>query len=350
MRIGQINLHHCKAASAILTDRFNRGHFDIILIQEPWIIQNSVKGLESGGEVVYNSSNQKTRTCIYIKRGLKKISLPEFCGGDITTIKLFVEEKTGHKYEVILCSAYFPHLSPDPPPGKKVTDLINFCQINNKQLILGCDANAHHIVWGSTDTNGRGLQVMDFILTSNLNILNSGNEPTFQTVNRREVLDLTLATGFITNKISNWHVSPELSGSDHRYIEFDLNSRSNTTVTFRNHKKTDWNLFREELDSKLVGLETDSILDKNELNNASKKLQDAIISSFENSCPLQTRKSNQTTPWYSKELLRLKRHARKLWNKAGKPGADPSIKLQQRVALNEYCSAVRAAKEAWMEV
>jgi hypothetical protein len=57
---------------------------------------------------------------------------------------------------------------------------------------------------------------MEFLVSSNLNILNHGNEPTFVVCNKKEVIDLTLGTNNIANLVSNWHVADEPSLSDHR--------------------------------------------------------------------------------------------------------------------------------------
>jgi hypothetical protein len=57
---------------------------------------------------------------------------------------------------------------------------------------MGCDAN--HTFWGSTGSNPRGESLMEFVVSSKLNILNHGNEPTFVVCNRKEVIDLTLGT------------------------------------------------------------------------------------------------------------------------------------------------------------
>lgn len=43
------------------------------------------------------------------------------------------------------------------------------------QLIIGCYANAHHILWGSTDTNPRKESFTEYLVTSNLNTRNQGN-------------------------------------------------------------------------------------------------------------------------------------------------------------------------------
>jgi hypothetical protein len=95
-------------------------------------------------------------------------------------------------------------------------------QQQEKQLIIGCDANAHHILWGRTGTNPSGESFMRYLASLNLNILNQGNEPTFVIHNRKEVIDFVLGTNKIGNLVHNWHVSDEPSLSDHRYICFEI--------------------------------------------------------------------------------------------------------------------------------
>jgi hypothetical protein len=65
------------------------------------------------------------------------------------------------------------------PPTRELRDLIHYCQDEHLHLIIGCDSNAHHVAWGSTDFNGRGEALMEFLSTSSLEILNRGDVPTF---------------------------------------------------------------------------------------------------------------------------------------------------------------------------
>jgi hypothetical protein len=122
--------------------------------------------------------------------------------------------------ELIVASAYLPYDSDEPPPTKEMRDIIDYRQSRKKQLIIGCDANAHHILWGSTGTNPRRVSLLEFLVSSNLNILNHGNEPSFVVCNK-EVTDLTLGTNKISNLVSDCHVSGEPSSSDHRYMFSD---------------------------------------------------------------------------------------------------------------------------------
>ncbi|PNF32611.1 hypothetical protein B7P43_G18092 [Cryptotermes secundus] len=118
--------------------------------------------------------------------------------------------------ELIVTSAYLPYDSNEPPPSKELRDIVEYSELKEKQLIIGCDANAHHILWGSTDINPREQCLMEYLVCSKLNIPNQGNETTFVVCKRQEVIDLTLGTNKIGNLISNWHVSDEPSISDHR--------------------------------------------------------------------------------------------------------------------------------------
>jgi hypothetical protein len=48
------------------------------------------------------------------------------------------------------------------------------------------------------------------MVSSNLNILNHGNEPTFVTCNRKEVIDLTLGTNKIGNLVIGTYLMSRL--------------------------------------------------------------------------------------------------------------------------------------------
>jgi hypothetical protein len=102
-------------------------------------------------------------------------------------------------------------------------------------------------------TNPSGENLMEFLVSSNLNILNHGNEPTFVVCNRKEVIDLTLGTNKMVNLVSNWHVSDELSLSDHRYIHFQIGNITVSHATYRDPRRTNWESSTDNLN---VNLET----------------------------------------------------------------------------------------------
>jgi len=89
---------------------------------------------------------------------------------------------------------------------------------------------------------------MEFLSSSNLEILNRGNEPTFCNIARQEVIDITLVSLGLLDSIADWEVSVEPSLSDHRHILFTLRG-SVPVPLIRNPKGTNWDYFREDLRS-----------------------------------------------------------------------------------------------------
>jgi hypothetical protein len=94
---------------------------------------------------------------------------------------------------------------------------VRYCEKENLHLVVGCDSKAHHTVWGSTNCNSRGEALVEFLNTTNLEILNRGNESTFSSGCRSEVIDNTLWPLRLLDCIIGWEVSSEPSMSDHRY-------------------------------------------------------------------------------------------------------------------------------------
>jgi len=129
-----------------------------------------------------------------------------------------------------------------PPPSRELEELVRYCENENLCLIVGCDSNAHHIVWGSNNCNGRGESLYEFLYTTNLEILNHGNEPTFCNVSRQEVTDITLGSYGLLESIIGSEVSQQPSLSDHRLILFTLRG-SFPAALIRNTRGTYWGSF-----------------------------------------------------------------------------------------------------------
>ena len=76
---------------------------------------------------------------------------------------------------------------------------------------LETDANAHHTIWGFSDINPRGEDLLAYCVSVDLNFCNVGNKPTFRTKTREEVLDLTLVNRCVWDRVVSWHVGNVLS-------------------------------------------------------------------------------------------------------------------------------------------
>ncbi|KAJ8909962.1 hypothetical protein NQ315_014913 [Exocentrus adspersus] len=203
-------------------------------------------------------------------------------GLDLVAIKVTVGRSC-----YILCSAYLPYESPTPPP-RQLMELVEWCKSNNLPLIVGCDANAHHTCWGSKDVNQRGQDLLEFLISSGLDILNRGTKPTFVTRNRQEVIDITISNSWSSHLVTNWRVSSEVSMSDHRHILFNLETGTVPVEReYRNPKLTVWSTYKDIL-SRNVGppVRPHTIP---QIESSVKNLTKAVVHAYEQSCPVRKR-------------------------------------------------------------
>jgi len=117
--------------------------------------------------------------------------LPGFSCGDLVAVLIKYNED-GAEGQFVVCSAYLPYDSKDPSPSNEYEKLVRYCESKNPYLVTGCDSDAHHSVWGSTNCNDRRDALVEFLNSLNLEILNQGNEPTFCSGCRLEVINITL--------------------------------------------------------------------------------------------------------------------------------------------------------------
>ena len=239
--------------------------------------------------------------------------------------------------EIIVASAYFPGDNAEIPP-KEVAALVQHGKQKNKQLIIGCDANAHHTVWGRSNINVRGECLFQCLISHNVNICNQGNDPTFVTRIRQEVLDLTLCSAKLSGMIVNWHVSEEQSLSDHKQIMFNYVSGELVSEKFRDPRKTNWDSYYSTLSNKIL-LSVD-ISSTEQLESVSSSFLTNIIDSFEESCPVKRKTSSKNVSWWNNKLEKLRKSSRRLFNKAKTTGNWTDYKS----CLTEYNREIRKSK------
>ena len=115
----------------------------------------------------------------------------------------------------VFVSAYMAAEEPASP--NLLRDLLVFAKNAQISTVVGTDANAHHVTWGSSDINPRGEDLLAYCASADLNFCDVGNKPTFRTKTREEVLDLTLVNRCAWDRVVGWHVSNVPSFSDHMY-------------------------------------------------------------------------------------------------------------------------------------
>jgi hypothetical protein len=61
------------------------------------------------------------------------------------------------------------------PHQNGLREVVDYRGRNTPQLIAGHNANARHIMQGSTDINPQGEGLMEYSVSTDINILNKGN-------------------------------------------------------------------------------------------------------------------------------------------------------------------------------
>ena len=346
----QINLQHCQAASYNLCNELDMLQTYIAMVQEPWICRGTIKGSPSKANKHVGIGKQgRPRACIYTSTNLNTWMLPQYSNADVVTVSVNNLQGVIPK-TVIFSSVYMAEGDTAPPRTMEL--LINYCNNNNLPLVIGCDANAHHVAWGSSDINERGEALMDFLASTNLAWCNKGHKPTFITRNRREVLDLTLVTPDIFSKLKEWTVSDKPSLSDHAMITFHFTKAKQADLWYRNVRKSNWKDY-----IKFLPIEISKILPFSEirsipdLDSWAELLTKSIINAHEKSCPLKKAgNKHDPNPWWNNELTALRNRTRRLERKAKR--TDQEIDWDAfRDSRNAFKAEIRRAKRlSWREL
>ncbi|KAL7724910.1 hypothetical protein ACLKA6_020046 [Drosophila palustris] len=290
-------------ASDVLCCRFAKEDLDIAFLQEPWILSGKIKGLNTReGNLIYAYEQQRLRAALLLNKKMTFVPLSQFITEDLVAVWAKVPTASGEQ-EAVLASAYFPGDSSDAPP-REVSALVEYCQDKRIRWIIGCDVNAHHTVWGSTDVNKRGECLLEFLVSKNISVLNRGDEPTFRNAIRGEVLDLTICSSNMLAFVSNWHVSGEVSMSDHQHIRFDIGITTLTCPIFKNPRTTNWEHFTVELEQH-VNHSNSPIHSMEELEYETNEVHRNIENAFKESCIHKHRNSQRDVPWWNKLLEKL---------------------------------------------
>jgi ribonuclease HI len=321
-------------------------HTCLSIIQEPWIHKGRIRGLNGCGTLFFSPETETPRTCI-IAKGLDAVLMPDFTTRDLVTVSVKYKGPEGTIRQVIVGAAYFPYDSDQSPPTAEVVRLVSYCNRKGLDLLIGCDANSHHVVWGSSDNNQRGMDLLDYIYDTGLEILNRGREPTFSNINREEVIDITLCTGRLVRSVVGWRVSLEPSLSDHRHILYELISAPREITMVRSPKATDWASYRQDLGENLRASPSRSS-NTEEVEILADFITQAVTTSFENNCPERKIWDRSGTPWWNNHLQGLRKETRRLFNRAKKSKSPRDTELF-RQAQRVYKNAIKARKQMHWE-
>ena len=218
----QINLHRCKAASYNMCEVTKNVRSGLVVAQEPWTYATKIRSKLRGWNLFQGiEKGNRPRAYIYATPDLCCSLIPMFSNQDIVAVRVNNVCQSGDSF--VFVSAYMAAEEPAPP--NLLRDLLVFTENEQIPTIVGTYTNADHTIWGSSNVNPRGEDLLAYCVSADLNFCNVGNKPTFRTKTREEVLDLTLVNRCAWDRVVGWHVSNVPSFSDHIYIRVQVKSR-----------------------------------------------------------------------------------------------------------------------------
>lgn len=110
---------------------------------------------------------------------------------------------------------------------KQVIDgIMELVRNNKRQAIILGDLNAKSPLWNSKTKDKRGEYIEEWVATLDIVAMNGGNSPTFVRGESESYIDVTFSTQSLATKVHNWRVLEEESMSLHKYIAFDIETKS----------------------------------------------------------------------------------------------------------------------------
>lgn len=234
-KILQANLNRARAAQDLLLHNVANKDIDIALISEPH---------KTAGE----GWNTDTRgmAAIYTPR---KTIVTEYGNGPGFS---WVQAD-----DIVYYSCYY---SPNDQLQEFEADLLELARSIRTQTsptIVGGDFNSKAADWGEHRLDRRGEIVCELIAELDMQVCNTGCEPTFRRGNAASIIDVTMASQNIHSKVIYWRVSQEVTLSDHNYISFEVgkDNQTPTQTTIRGWvaKKIDNEKMKEALLHRLGG-------------------------------------------------------------------------------------------------
>jgi hypothetical protein len=141
-------------------------------------------------------------------------------------------------------------------------------------------------------------------------------------------------------------VSHEPSLSDYRHIRFALWGSLPVRLA-RNPRSADWDSFREKLRGVLDRGPVECMADEAGLGLTLNWVQHALVTAYENNCPVRPVKPSSTSLRWTTRLESLRRNVRRLFNKIRRDQTALS-RVLHRVAQRGYKREVRrASKDTW---
>jgi ribonuclease HI len=373
IKVLQVNLNRSPPATESALQIAVELKIDLIIVQEPWLTRRppNTTDYSNTRSVLHPSFTQilpadltyRPRTLVYIARSFKP--LVTIASSSPRDSDLLVVDIIEGQSKIQLLNIY--NEKDQAETGLYTLERCLFdreLQLNS--LLLG-DFNTHHPWWDPLAKTSAGADdLVNWIEIQDLALLNTPGTGTFFRPNlaRKSVLDLTLASSSLANRIEDWQVLPDL-GSDHLGLLFTVTGTSielakDPPQLRFNTSLANWDLFSENLRSEITNCPTLSYLDSIEqvtslqllqtpvlanwttdsLDLAASELTQAITTAAISSIPLK-KPGSRAKPWWNTDLLALRQA---MLREQRSIARYPDSKQLYLAAKNSYFLAIKRAK------
>ena len=223
--VKQVNCRKTMASTRL----YASGRHDMALITEP--NRKIIRELKNFGKVFCDQNISEVRSLILIKNfKIDCTMLPQYTNPDICTVLL-------EGQNTMIISAYLD-INLDVWPDI-LDDAVLYAINKGFRILIGSDSNAHSPLWGSDDSNQRGEVLEEACAAYGLECANVGTQFTHEGVGGNSIIDITLTND--TQMVTNWHVSEEVTLSDHYCICYSIDGvRTDSEPLHRCTKNVDW--------------------------------------------------------------------------------------------------------------
>lgn len=284
---------------------------------------------------------------------------------ELTTNNIVVVEVRTSAWKIALISLYFEPLQPIEPYLEHLREIVGI--LGSSKLIIGGDANAKSMWWGSTRTDHRGEDMAGTLHELGLHVLNTGDIPTFDVIRNGKSctnrVDLTACSTDMLDLLEKWEVVENLTSSDHNGITFNIKMQRakgmhvERTTRIYNTKKANWNKFRDKLQElrtkfKIRNSDISQINGKDQIETSINNYTKAITGACRHAIPKKKKREILTLPWWSDELATMKKEVatKKRRIRCAAPIRKAMVVKEYLVEKERYeTEAMRAQTRSWKE-
>jgi Endonuclease-reverse transcriptase/Reverse transcriptase (RNA-dependent DNA polymerase) len=334
----QINLRHCAAEAANLSQIIHELQPDLIFIQEPYVKPTGDLADVPLGYQSYHrlGEDRNYGAAIIYRANISVKPITEKSSNEIACIELECYET-----KIMCCSAYCR------PSAANLHEILNpilqSSRATLKKCLIAADANAHSPLWNSKTTDAKGKELENILITHELNICNKPRAHLSYTPANTTFIDVTITGDELFQKVVDWRFLSKSAFTDHEYIYFKMDLSPKKRRLARYLPKPNYvniPLARNLLSCSLRP--PHELNTREEINTAINLLTGKISQAIRDAAIPRPRNMVYKTKWWNKELYRLRHKLWKARKKQQQTGYDAGNDVSR--LKSEYQSALRKAK------